>query len=263
MAFSFVSLSLSGDFFRIFVITRMQKPTFENFNLTEDEYRRVLERNKKVSLALTHYLPLCFGAVLGILIYIIYYRPFTSPNWFQIALSIFVFGGFGLLFLGLPMVFFRVVEKLYFKMLARKSEKYQSVVSYDEEVQKYDYWRLRTDESLWKGMHLPGFKIELQKVFLNLGYQSLKLNGADEVGNEIDFLLYRDYRLYPIKCFSRKKAVGVPTIRRLLRILESHELKFSILASTSGFTRQAIKFAKQKNLTLLSPKEITEMMKEV
>jgi hypothetical protein len=241
----------------------MRKPTFEKFNLTEDEYRQVLERNKKVSLALTHYLPLSVGAVLGILIYIIYYRPFTSPNWFQIALSIFVFGGFGLLFLGLPMVFFRVVEKIYFKMLARKSEKYQSVVSYDEEVQKYDYWRLRTDESLWKGMHLPGFKNELQKVFVNLGYQSLKLNGRDKLSSEIDFLLYKDYRLYPVKCFSQKKTVGVSPIRNLLKILESQELRFSILASTSGFTKQAIKFSREKNVHLLSPREITDMMKEI
>lgn len=241
----------------------MQKPIFENFNLTEDEYRKILERNKKVSLALTHYFPLSFGAVLGILIYIIYYRPFTSPDWFQIAISVFVFGGFGLLFLGLPMVLFKVVEKVYYRVLEKKSERFQNVLSYDEQVQRYDYWKLRTDEDLWKGMHLAGFRNELQKVFTNLGYQQLKLNGTDEMSSEIDFLLYKDYRLHPVKCFSQKKPVGVSPVRKMFKVLEALEIERFFLASTSGFTRQAVKFAAEKNIRLLSPKEITEMMKEV
>jgi len=240
----------------------MKKPEFEQFNLTEDEYRRVLDRNKKVSLALTHYLPLSFGAALGILIYIIYYRPFTSPDWFQLILSVFVFGGFGVLFVGLPMVFFKAVEKLYFRILQRKSEKFQNIMTYAQQLEKYDYWRLRTDPDLWRGMQLGGFKNELQKVFISLGYQQLKLSGVDEITNEIDFLFYKDYRLHPVKCFSQKKTVGLPPIRKLLKLLEPYELKSMIIASTSGFTRQAQKFASQKSIILLSPKEITDMMKK-
>lgn len=236
-----------------------QKPSFEEFELTKEKYEGVLERNRKVSAALTHYLPLAAGAVFGILIYIIYYKPFTNPSFLEIVKSFFVFGGFGILFLGLPLLFFKVVEKIYFKFLSKRPEQI-NITNYEEELDNYDYWRLRTDEDLWMGMHIAGFIKELEKAYAFQGYQTIKRDGLNEIDREFDFLLYKDYRLIPVKCFAQKKPAGKNEVNQLYESIRSLELKEAVCASVSGFTRPAFKFAEDKNIKLISPKEITAML---
>jgi restriction endonuclease len=238
----------------------MQKPAFEDFGLTQEKYHGAIERNRKVSLALTHYLPLAFGTILGIAIYIIYYKPFSHPDYLEIVKSFFVFGGFGLIFLGLPLFFFKVVEKFYFKIISKRPEQV-NITKYDEHTEKYDYWRLRTDEDLWRGMQITGFRSELQKVFTSTGYQAIHRNGLSDTDDQFDFLLYKDYRLIPVKCYSQVKPVGVAPIRLMHKGIKSLELKYAVCASSSGFTKQAAKFAHSKNIKLITPKEITEMLK--
>ena len=237
-----------------------QKPTFEEFGLTEEKYEGIRERDRKVSVALTHYLPLASGAVFGILIYVIYYKPFSNPNVFDIVKSFFVFGGFGILFLGLPLLFFRVIEKIYYRIVSKTPE-HASITKYQEHTETYDYWRLRTDEDLWVGMHISGFRKELERAYVFQGYQSIKRDGLREINNEFDFLLYKDYRLVPVKCFTEEKPIGKNELKQLFDNLKRVDLREAVCASTSGFTKPAIKYAKEKSIILISPREITEMLK--
>ncbi len=69
------------------------------------------------------------------------------------------------------MLIFKGIEKLYYKYLGSKSLQYNSILKYESDREKFDYWKIRRDESYWKLLDGSSFENEVLSVFLNLGFE--------------------------------------------------------------------------------------------
>lgn len=115
-----------------------------------------------------------------------------------------------------------------------------------EEVVKYIY------EQLGKS---SGVKV--------LGYgASCKIKGKSGVSHQLDVLTEHDCGIHSyktaIECKYWKEKVQKDTVAKLAEILEDGHIEKGVVVSKSGFTDDAVSFAKYKNISLIELREPTD-----
>lgn len=233
-----------------------KKPQFKDFNLSEEEYSRLRLRLKRINRFLHHTAPVITGSILGIIIYLIYYKPFSKTDPLQIILSFFVFGGFGVLFFGLPLMFFKSLNHIYIKYLKKNSADYNNSLKYDIAVDGYKRWEMRTRVDFWQTLDTNSLRNELITLFRNFGYVDLSRMADDYV--EYDLVLNKKFVSIPLICRAQTKKVGIDFIRKWYKREQKLKVTNMIFVSSSGFTSAVKKFIVSKNIFLITADDLVE-----
>src|SRR5205085_5414832 len=105
----------------------MKVPTYQKYGLKKAQVEKSDSRDVKISHMLSHTLPLYLGIAFGIIVYIFYYIKVRPTDFLQIITQIFLFATVGVLCVGIPVIIFKVSEKIYYKTMNTHSDQYITI----------------------------------------------------------------------------------------------------------------------------------------
>ncbi len=239
----------------------MKVPTYSKFGIKKSEVEKSDSRDRKVSYALNHTLPLYVGIALGLLVYIAYFTKINPSGFLQIITQIFLFATVGVICVGVPVIIFKLTERFYYKFLNTSSDQYQAIKEYKIDREEYDFWKIRQDAAFWN--HLDGLSIEkeVMNLFMYQGYEM-----RNELFDEriiYDHIISKDGKNFyvsfkTIKIFDNTKDAQV----LLERMSKSNCVQLFIIA-TKGVTKNAAEYSLGKPVLFLTLKEIIAMVRDV
>ncbi len=127
----------------------MKVPTYRKYGISKRIFDRTRLRSSRTSFLLTHEIPLAAGVALGIVFWIISFKKLNPAGFLETAGQIFLFGAMGIICVGLPMLIFKGIEKLYYAYLCSRSETYKRTLKYEADRERFDYWK--TEETSHTG----------------------------------------------------------------------------------------------------------------
>jgi restriction system protein len=232
-------------------------PKLEDFDLTEQEVEEIDELRKKYTnkfnyvafsiiclayFGTTFYLWSQSGdlAISNLFSYLATVFIVLSPLWLTlifIASLTFIF----------KTIIFKYRHKKYFK--------------YMDEQKKYDKWYKKSQGEYWRSLSGSKFKTELAELLSRMGFRKEVI--ADTGAKGVDMILKKDNKKFIVRCFTEKKPIGRSVIRELYKTMIASKYDEALLASTSGFTRTARKFSREKRIELLSLAKIISIQKSM
>ncbi len=227
----------------------MKVPTYNKFGLSKREFENVSYRTRRISNLLTHDIPLILGIVIGMALWIYTYKRLNPSGFLETTSQIFIFGTIGLVCVGIPMLLFKAAERLYFAYIKRNSESYKGAEKYEDAREKYNYWKIRRDESYWKLLDGLSFENETLALLKKTGY-TYKTDELDGTG-----IVSKDGEDFHIIF---KTGMDQPKISEINLTNE----KF-IIVSTKPFEADFIKQVKNYSVKLISIKELTAMVRTI
>lgn len=231
----------------------MKVPTYKKYGLSKREFENINSRSRKVSNLLTHDIPLVLGIAFGIALWIFTYRKLNPSGILGTTSQIFVFGTIGLICVGIPMLLFKGAEKLYYAYMKRNSPGFRGAAMYEEDREKYNYWKIRTDESYWRLLDGLSFEKETLAVLKKAGYvlksqfHEGQLKGSSIIRKDgEDFLL--------IFRTGQQQAEIPDKIGKTQKVM---------IVFTKPFSPDFIKRSKNYNVRLVSIKELTDLVRKI
>jgi hypothetical protein len=135
--------------------------------------------------------------------------------------------------------------------------RYQKVALYEEAIREYQCHQ----ESYWKSLRGVQFEKALANLYRNLGYSVQETKGSGDEG--IDLILRKNNKETIVQCKGHEKPIGVGAIRDLCGAMTHAGAERAVLACPAGFTDGVRKFADGKPIDLLAAKELVEMAESV
>lgn len=238
----------------------MKVPTYKKYGLTKRKYDKVNEKDRKVSHLIAHDIPLILGIAVGIALWIYTYKRLNPSGVLETASQIFLFGTIGLICVGIPMLIFKSVEKLYRYYLWKNSSEYISAKRYEDDREMYSSWKIRRDENYWRLLDGLSFEKEMLKVFSKTGYD---IKSEVSEGNSISaFAVSKEGRDILLLCWTGKRKVEFSNIKQLLDEYKN-EFSETILVSSGSFTSEFVNKSKHYQLKLFSLKELVELARTI
>jgi HJR/Mrr/RecB family endonuclease len=244
----------------------MRKPEPEDFGMTNQEYKQLLEERSRISKAVCAP-PNSFDTN-------IFCKAFLDV--FIMSVGMGAFGGFagfligGVLkcniklisicgaILGAAFSFIIFFKFTYNEQMIQKQlsdPKYDRIKLYNEAMRRYELCR----EEYWKSLRGVEFEKALANLYRSLGHSVQETKGSHDEG--IDLIL--DEKII-VQCKGHEKSISVSIIRELYGTLK-HQTEFesAVLACPAGFTNGVRAFAYGKPIELIALKEIIEMAERV
>ncbi len=237
----------------------MKVPTYQKYGLTKKEYENSKSKNSRISFLLTHEIPLVLGIILGVVFWFISYRKLNPSGFFETAWQIFIFGTMGMLCIGIPMLIFKGIEKLYYAYLGSKSQQYNSIIKYELDREKFDFWKIRRDESYWKLLDGSSFENEVLSVFSKLGYE-FNSEHVSQSGKR-KFLLHNNGEKYILICRTSRNGTDFKEYEGIIN--DYGDADNIIIVSPYDFPKEFINLTVNKSLKLISVKELVELIKTI
>lgn len=105
------------------------------------------------------------------------------------------------------------------------------------------------------------FEKELAEVFIANGYEAHLTSKSNDGG--VDIVLKDDFgdKIY-VQCKAYKNKAGVAVIRELYGVMINDNVNYGIVACLGGFTSGAEDFARDKNIKLISVRNIINMIQD-
>ena len=232
-------------------------PKLEDFNLTEQEVHKVDELRKKFNKKFNYlvFSIICL-AYLGTTFYLWSQSADVSvSNLFSYLAAVFVVLSplwLVLIFIaGLTFVIITTIFKYHHK----------NYFKYLNEQKRYDKWYNKSQGEYWRSLSSSKFKTELAELLSRMGFRIESLSDTSVRG--VDMILKKDYKKFIVRCSTEKKPIGRSVMRELYENSNALKSDEAIFASTSGFTRTARKFAREKRVELLSLPKIISIQKKM
>ena len=109
----------------------------------------------------------------------------------------------------------------------------------------------------WRSLDGVGFERELASLYTGLGFEASLTAWSGDDG--VDILLRKDGKKIVVQCKAHNKPAGPAMVRELFGSMYHFEADEAVLACTSGFTQNAIRFAKGKPIKLIDLADILRM----
>lgn len=239
----------------------MKVPTFQKFGLTKAQLRTAESRDKKISDILTHHLTVGIGLAFGLVLYIFYFINVQPESFMQIVVQIFLFGSIGIICVGIPAMLFKLAEMLYFKQKEKTAE-HQSITSYKEERENYDFWKLRKDYGFWNMLDGLSFEKELMNIYLHLGYEDKPELDDAELENE-RVLFFEEKQFYFTFHTKITEFKDSSEIDKLLERAESKNCDILNIYSQKGFHKSVNEYCKDKPVNLFDINGIIKVVRTI
>ncbi len=238
----------------------MKVPTYKKYGISKKEFDNIKFRSSRISFLLTHEIPLAIGVVLGIIFWIISYKKLNPTGFLETAGQIFLFGTMGIVCVGIPMLIFKGIEKLYYAYLGRSSDSYKGTLKYEADREKFGYWKIRRDESYWKLLDGLSFENEVINVFSKMGYKMKSEIPAGTAGKK--YILGNKDEDILLMC---KTGKGITDFKKYINDSEINNNRFSktLIVSPDNFTAEFVNEAKEKSVKLISIKELVDFVRTI
>ena len=215
----------------------MKKPSYEDFNITEVDIKRVKFVKKWLKI---------FVVILMLTSWIILViEEFNNRNVFISNQVV------ALLLLSIaaapvgPVLFYFLVKGIIFLVFPF----FRSVYKFNVANNIYEKWWIRTKENFWKSLSGRQFEIELANLFRKSGHYAEVTSATDDKG--VDIWLIRDNLKIPVQCKAHKKSIGPIAARELIGSMAHFNSNKAILASVSGFTKGVYEYVSDKPIELV------------
>lgn len=257
--------------------THIEKPKFEDFSLTHDQYKILEEEleiynaeieNKKdlfksciskwISIIISSFL-----IIFGILILITLLASFIDSS-FNITeydkVPYFVLYLFGFTFVVVVVTFLiKLIGIEYFKVrmsFINKKSKYSNLHKYNKVFSEYKISIRLTEEKYWRSLSGRNFEIELANLFKSKGF---KVNITKQGGDGgIDLIIKNSKSDYTIgiQCKAHRKKIPPYVARDLLGTIKSFKYEKGFLITLEGGTTGTIDFCKRNNILIWDVNDI-------
>ncbi len=124
----------------------------------------------------------------------------------------------------------------------------------EEERRQAEEDRRRRCAGWWRSQTGATLEQETAKLFAKLGYQVEQRGGAGDEG--VDLMLRQAGKVIVVQCKAHARPVGPIVVRELYGTLMHHRAHQAMLASPSGFTDSAVRFAAGKPIELLDANKL-------
>jgi len=239
----------------------MKVPTYQKYGLKKSQVEMRDSKDIKVSHMLSHTLPLYIGIGLGLLVYVFYYIKVQPTSVFQIITELFLFATVGVICVGLPVIIFKLSEKLYYKVLNTHSDNYINIREYKNSRDSFEFWKIRMDSVFWN--HLDGLSIENEiiNLFKYEGYKEIK--DESTLLNRYDHILSREAQNYYFAFRTNKVYDDINEINKLLE----NNIKIGaielIIVAPKGVTKEVTEYLQDKPAKYLSVKGIIALIRTI
>jgi hypothetical protein len=238
----------------------MKVPTYKKYGISKRKLDSVNTRTRKVSNLLTHDIPLILGIIFGIALWIFTYKKLNPSGFLDNVSKIFLFSTIGLICVGIPMLLFKAAEKLYYMYLERNSAAYIGVKKYEDDREKFDYWKIRRDENYWRLLDGLSFEKEMLNVLTKLGFSTKSEIPGSE--NEMAYVITKDGEDVLIICNTSKSPEGYSSMETILKE-HGHGFSKIMLVSSNPFPQGFEKRTKGFHAELISLKELVDMVRTI
>ena len=237
----------------------MKVPTYQKYGLKKSQVAMRDSKDIKVSHMLSHTLPLYLGISLGVLVYIFYFIKVKPTDFLQIVTEIFLFATVGVICVGIPVIIFKVSEKIYYKILNKHSDSYISIREYKNSRDTFEFWKIRMDAGFWN--HLDGLSIENEiiNLFKYEGYK--QVNDKSVLLNRYDHILSSEDKNYYFAFRTNKIYDDINEVEKMLENNIKNGMEELIIIAPKGVTKEVINFLQGKPAKYFSIKEIIALIR--
>ncbi len=239
----------------------MKVPTFRKFGITKSEFEGVEKKTERMNHFLTHQVPFVIGLTGGIIIYLSVSKKFSPVGIPQFIQQIFVFGTIVILSIGISMLIFFAVNYCYHAVFKKSSSTYKKSVLYKDDRDKYEFWKLRMDDTYWS--YLDSLSVEKEVLYLYslAGYSIKSEISADD--SHLDYILINgDKNTVYLKCFTVKHQVSTAEIDVFFENHQTTRTDEIHIISVRGFEKNLKTKMYDNKIKLLSPSEVSLMVRE-
>ena len=134
---------------------------------------------------------------------------------------------------------------------------------YQIDCKNWEWWSdlypKKKAEAYWFSLNGYQFEKELSEVFIANGYKACLTSKSNDGG--VDIILEDKFnnKIY-VQCKAYKNKAGIAIVRELYGVMQNDNINYGIVACLGGFTSGAKDFAENKNINLISVKEIMAMI---
>ena len=116
-------------------------------------------------------------------------------------------------------------------------------------------------EAYWTQMEGHKFEHEIAKLYNLHGYSVNVTKGSGDGG--VDIVMKKDSLTYYVQCKNHSKPISPATARDLYGAMNSAGIKYGVIVSPRGFTKNVRNFAIGKNIELIEIRDILRMAEQV
>jgi hypothetical protein len=157
------------------------------------------------------------------------------------------------------MIEFRAAESAWLSAESARIEKWRADIRSRALVQlQHDKVAQRLRGSYWKGLAGLEFERELGGLYGCLGYSVTQTKATGDGG--VDLLLKRESETIVVQCKQHAKPAAPAVVRDLYGTMIHRKASSAIVACTSGFSKEARKFALGKPISLIGLEEIIQLV---
>jgi len=215
----------------------MKKPSFEDFNISEVDIKRVKFIKKWLKISIV---------ILMLISWIVLVIDESSNRNVLVSnrLVMFVLLSIAAAPVG-PALYYYFLKGIIFLIFPP----FRSVYKFNKANSDYEKWWIRTKENFWKSLNGRQFEVELANLFRKSGHYAEVTSATDDKG--VDIWLFRDNLKIPVQCKAHKKPIGPVAARELIGSMIHFNSNKAILASVSGFTKGAYEYVLGKPIELV------------
>ena len=232
----------------------MDKPKYEDFGLTAEQYENQKKRNLKSFDIILKYSGIS-GSVV-VVAYILVTGDYSNVG--KIVAGCILLGAVGIMG---GMLCGMIAAMIYSAIKDNFVTYYKNIRAFDKAKREYDDWWTRRQIGFWTSMSGRRFEMELAYLYGQLGYGVNLTPVSGDKG--IDIEMIKDGKKIIVQCKAHKKPIGPHTARDLYGTLVNSKADKAILASTSGFTKGVMEFVVGKPIELVAVSEIIRMQKSL
>jgi hypothetical protein len=239
----------------------MKVPTYSKYGLKKYVVEQSENKDRKVTELLTHTLPLIFGGILGVIVFLVYFFKSGQSSVFQFISQLLLFGTIGIVCVGIPMAFFILAERLYFRYKKKNDKEYQAVARFNDDRAEYDFWKIRTDEGFWRILDGLSIEKEIINMYMHKGYE-LKQEFETPDG-EHDHVLQTDDDIFYLDVRTNSRLEDTAYLTRLVENKNASGSKRLVIYTKNGFTKTVSDYAEQNSIELITAKDLVKLVKEI
>lgn len=154
---------------------------------------------------------------------------------------------------------------IYIIFIPRETEIDKKLEQYKTDLYHWQWWTelfpKKKVPAYWFNLTGYEFEKELAEVFIANGYEAHLTPKSNDGG--VDIVLKDEFgdKIY-VQCKAYKNKAGVAVIRELYGVMQDDNVNYGIVACLGGFTSGAEDFARDKNIKLISVRNIINMIKD-
>lgn len=145
-------------------------------------------------------------------------------------------------------------------LLRLASSRFGHAQRYRKAVNEFRAWWTRTQREFWCSLSGTQFEAELAALFQRAGFRAELTRSSGDEG--VDIWLHCDGGKKIVQCKAHRTPVGPSVARELYGTLQHFGAAGAILASTSGFTKGVVEYARNKPIELLGLAQIIALQEK-